>query len=131
MRAARLEEQDCEDSLSAAKAALSATEVLLDEPERAMRAAQRRVADAALAVLTGEIAPAIATVERLRIEFAEALGGLHFLHSQTMGSPDGNLLKLHLRLPEIDPQRQNSGASRWAAYFDNLQRDASAPPPTI
>lgn len=135
MRAARLDEQDAEDSLAAAKAALRATEALLEDPADDLKLRDRRVAEAARIVLTQSSEQEIATVARLKQELVTAMGSLWAIHREVYAWPptlESERLRMAFNyMPQANLSLDNPGAARWAEYFAHLQQDASAAPPPI
>jgi hypothetical protein len=142
MRAARLDEQDCEDSLAAAKEALSACEAFLEEPADALRQAEKRASEAAKAVLSRHIPAAISDVVRAKAALFDAISVLHLLKTSCVEawppSSEESRLRSYLQIParngvvfEIDYEANRGSSQRWAEFYAHLLRDADAAPPSI
>jgi hypothetical protein len=134
LRACRLEEIDAEDSCAAAKAALAATEILLEEPADELRQAALRVSEAARVILARHLEPARADVARLAAALTDARATLWFLHREVHPwppTPESERIRFsYTYLPEPNLSLENPGAASFAEYFSRLQRDADAQPPT-
>jgi hypothetical protein len=103
--------------------------------------AEKRVTDAAKAVLARAIEPAIADVVRAKAALFDALSVLHQLQISCVEpwppSAEWTRLRSHLLVEarggvcfEIDDSG-NRAADRWASYAEQLKLDADAEPPSI
>jgi hypothetical protein len=142
MRNARAEEQDAEDSLSAARAALAAVEARVEGPMDILTGVERRVAELSRVILSRHIEPTIADIKRQRDALFASISVLHFLQGACCDwSPDPNSewsrLRRHLQIPaaqrgvsfEINYDDNRAAADRWASYADELKVSVDAAPP--
>jgi len=141
MRSARLVEQDCIDSLDAARAFLAAVSATLEGPAEALKLAERRVGELARVILARHIEPAIADVVRAKAALFDALGVLHLLGTQCVTSwpPNSEWTRIrnHLLVEarggvcfEIE-YAGNPGAAKWSEYASALRESADASPPSV
>jgi hypothetical protein len=135
LRACRLEEIDAEDSCVASKAALSATEALLDEASDELRLREKHVAECSRVILAKSADEALQTVLSLRAQLTTALGAVWAIHREAYPwppTPESERFRMaYTYLPEPNLSLDNHGAARWAEYFAHLQQDADAAPPSI
>jgi hypothetical protein len=135
MRAARDRLTDAEDERDVARIAVSAVSANVEELERLDTKARERVARAARVVLGSATESLVAEVARADSELSAARGALWFLYSEVHAyapTSEGNeVRRLLVAPPEIQLNRQNTGAVRWIEYFEALKQSADAVPPTL
>jgi len=142
MRNTRAEEQDADDSVSAARAALAAVESALEAPMDALKVADRRVGELSRLILARAIEPTISDIRRQRDALFGSLSTLHFLKNACIPSwppsSEESRLRSNLQIParngvvfEIDYEANQGASSKWAKYAEELRLSADAEAPSI
>jgi hypothetical protein len=135
MRAARLDEQDAEDCLAAAKAALAAVSATVEDPESHYRASETRVTEAARVVLAKSADEALQAALSLRAQLTTALGAIWAIHREAFPwppTPESERVRMAFTyLPQPNLSLDNPGAAAWSAYWSELLKNADAAPPSI